>query len=507
MQTQEIFDVFLAHNSKDKDQVRLICSHLRQEGLKPWLDEEGILPGNWFQDVIQGIIRKARSIAIFLGPHEMGRWQMLESRAAMQRCVEEGVPLIPVLLPGALKIPDEFSFLNQLHAVAFNHINDLDALQKLVRGIKFGIKGSHSPETRKDIYGIFVPIESTRCFGSTCFLAIEAPRDSPLLDAICQAVKKSGLQKIPENVHEVPPFQDLIANMKSAQIVIAAPDIKDYTNLDLNINFEIGLACALGKPLMVVTSKREELLKHLPGGMPLADIIEYLPEDLKFDNLNKLSNKISEKINKICERLSPPFLTDPKFEGIRIACGTHRICLEPGFWENFGSILSFTRNIQEMLHSISPLLPRMKDSLARAYESSRSKDKRTIYQRCLSEFYEKYHQYIINTGGIENYLKSEVFEEVNESLEFFLSKLENMSEIGRIEVIKNSIDLLKSNIELDFSRLVKDHLKFKDILKNDPLDDDKISELLGVVERLSTFNYCILQHIKAIESNLIKTID
>jgi hypothetical protein len=42
----EQFDVFLAHNSKDKPQVRAIAQELTRYNLKPWFDEEQIFPGD-----------------------------------------------------------------------------------------------------------------------------------------------------------------------------------------------------------------------------------------------------------------------------------------------------------------------------------------------------------------------------------------------------------------------------------------------------------------------------
>ena len=50
------FDVFLAHNSKDKPEVIKIANKLRQGGLNPWLDKEQIFAGDNIQEVVfQGI--------------------------------------------------------------------------------------------------------------------------------------------------------------------------------------------------------------------------------------------------------------------------------------------------------------------------------------------------------------------------------------------------------------------------------------------------------------------
>ena len=40
------FDVFLSHNSKDKDRVRRLAERLRAAGVRVWFDEWVIRPGD-----------------------------------------------------------------------------------------------------------------------------------------------------------------------------------------------------------------------------------------------------------------------------------------------------------------------------------------------------------------------------------------------------------------------------------------------------------------------------
>src|SRR5262249_8150331 len=101
------FDVFLGHKSIDKPQVEKIGQALRERGLNPWLDKEQIAPGRWFQDVIQQALRQVKSSAIFIGLTGLGRWQALELRSFTSQCIERGIPVIPVLLPGVQSIPNE----------------------------------------------------------------------------------------------------------------------------------------------------------------------------------------------------------------------------------------------------------------------------------------------------------------------------------------------------------------------------------------------------------------
>lgn len=130
------FDVFLAHNSLDKEDVLEICRALMSKGIHPWLDSEQIPPGQWFQDVIQDIIPRVKSAAIFIGRHGIGSWQAVELRAFISQCVERRIPVIPVLLPQTKEIPQELLFLRGLNYVRFeNDIQDATALGKLVWGI------------------------------------------------------------------------------------------------------------------------------------------------------------------------------------------------------------------------------------------------------------------------------------------------------------------------------------------------------------------------------------
>jgi WD40 repeat protein len=132
------FDVFLAHNNKDKQEVRIIAEKLKERGLKPWFDDEQIPPGRFFQDKIQEAIPRLKSAAIFIGPHGLGNYQAMENRALIQRHLDNNeFPVIPVLLPGVEEIPKELEFLRQFDHVSFsNGMDDEQALDQLVWGIK-----------------------------------------------------------------------------------------------------------------------------------------------------------------------------------------------------------------------------------------------------------------------------------------------------------------------------------------------------------------------------------
>lgn len=135
MSSAEQFDVFLAHNSLDKPQVRAIANKLREQGLKPWLDEEQIAAGELFQAAIQSAFPEIKAAAIFIGLTGLGKWQAIELQALISQFVNRGSPVIPVLLPEVDTIPDNLIFLQQFNWVSFKNIDDDFAVYKLECGI------------------------------------------------------------------------------------------------------------------------------------------------------------------------------------------------------------------------------------------------------------------------------------------------------------------------------------------------------------------------------------
>lgn len=135
MTSQNQFDVFLAHNSDNKPQVRRIADALKERNLFPWLDEEQIPPGKSFQDEIQKAIPISKSAAIFIGTEGLGRWQSWELRTLITQCVNKGIPVITVLLPGVNNLPEHLLFLQEFRWIEFKDIDDARALNLLEWGI------------------------------------------------------------------------------------------------------------------------------------------------------------------------------------------------------------------------------------------------------------------------------------------------------------------------------------------------------------------------------------
>jgi len=96
------FDVFLSHSGDDKPTIELIARRLIADGLKPWLDQWNLIPGEPWQPALEDALQRSATCAIFIGTSGLGPWQHEEMRAAIDRRVgQSDFRVIPVLLPGA----------------------------------------------------------------------------------------------------------------------------------------------------------------------------------------------------------------------------------------------------------------------------------------------------------------------------------------------------------------------------------------------------------------------
>ena len=128
------FDVFLCHNSADKQAVKKIGEDLKARGIRPWLDEWELPPGLIRQKELEKQISNIHAAAVFVGINEIGPWQYMELCGFLQKSVKHGCPVIPVILPNCdqPKLP---IFLGSMTWVDFR-ITDPDPLERLIWGIR-----------------------------------------------------------------------------------------------------------------------------------------------------------------------------------------------------------------------------------------------------------------------------------------------------------------------------------------------------------------------------------
>jgi hypothetical protein len=134
-QHPESFDVFLSHNSNDKPAVCELGLALRVRGLKVWLDEWELIPGRRWVDAVEEAIETTGCAAVLVAGDGFGPWQIPEMRALLAEFVSRGLPVIPVLLPGAPEKPTLPLFLRQFTWVDLRSGISPEGLDRLQWGI------------------------------------------------------------------------------------------------------------------------------------------------------------------------------------------------------------------------------------------------------------------------------------------------------------------------------------------------------------------------------------
>jgi WD40 repeat protein len=149
------FDVFLSHSSQDKDTVERIAERLRRAGVEPWLDKWALIPGGAWQEELGAGLDASAACAVFVGPADLGDWELQEVALAVDRAAKErGFRVFPVLLPGVREPFDPNRLPHFLRArtwVDFRRGHeDKRALQDLVHAIKGIPFGAESVTLRSD---------------------------------------------------------------------------------------------------------------------------------------------------------------------------------------------------------------------------------------------------------------------------------------------------------------------------------------------------------------------
>ncbi len=74
------YDVFLSHSAKDKDVVREVAERLKSDGVRVWLDEWEIKPGDSIPAKIDRGLEHSRVLVLCMSAQALGSdWAQLES--------------------------------------------------------------------------------------------------------------------------------------------------------------------------------------------------------------------------------------------------------------------------------------------------------------------------------------------------------------------------------------------------------------------------------------------
>ncbi|GAB6041062.1 hypothetical protein [Endothiovibrio diazotrophicus] len=206
----------------------------------------------------------------------------------------------------------------------------------------------------KRSYAIVVDIpesDDTKCFIAFPF-KIEDTSNYPITDVISKALLRENMTPTWTNWAEPGIIIDtrIRSNIREASMVIAicTPSADNCTNP--NVMYELGLADAIGKPTLIMTTNAEEL----PFDISNRNAFNYNPSDTEDKNhrdalIDRLCLSISHL--KRVTRSEGFILKDAP--GIHVITATDRIFLEAPFWSYVKSVENISYNIQDEVAAIT----------------------------------------------------------------------------------------------------------------------------------------------------------
>lgn len=129
-------DVFLCHNSKEKQQVEKIREKLKQRGILAWLDKYDFEPFRPWQRQLEEIITQIKAVAVFIGSSGSGPWEDIEMQGFLNEFAKRKLRMGLVILPDCPEniIETVPRFINIFQWVDFRQ-NEPDAMNQLIWGI------------------------------------------------------------------------------------------------------------------------------------------------------------------------------------------------------------------------------------------------------------------------------------------------------------------------------------------------------------------------------------
>ncbi|NES89679.1 MULTISPECIES: GUN4 domain-containing protein [Okeania] len=137
MAETEKFDVFLSHNSRDKDSIRIIAHQLEQGGFITWFDEDQFKGGIVWQKKLYKALDKTNLAFFFIGTNGVGPWQEEEIDYLHNRYIssrKKNISIIPIFLPGAgiKDVPRDLNYLNKFQFIFLLNLDDYSEISKLL---------------------------------------------------------------------------------------------------------------------------------------------------------------------------------------------------------------------------------------------------------------------------------------------------------------------------------------------------------------------------------------
>lgn len=139
--------IFLCHASDDKFAIRPLYENLLKEGFDVWLDEEELIPGQYWRDIIPEAVRNSDIVVVCLSNRSVSKegYVQKEVRAALDAADEKPEDTI-YLIPAKLEECNVPKRLNNVHWVDLFKERGYEKLVKAldIRAKSLGVETSSS---------------------------------------------------------------------------------------------------------------------------------------------------------------------------------------------------------------------------------------------------------------------------------------------------------------------------------------------------------------------------
>lgn len=325
------YDVFLSHSAKDREFTMRLASDLAEAGLRVWLDQWNIKPGDSFAEAIDHAIRDSRFLLIVMSPNYFqSAWTKQEWQYGLADEINsEGVRLIPILyrdceIPPMLRTKQWVDFRDetQYRLVLDRLVHDLQSLASSAKPARRATEIPKPGERVEELdpaaltelkkvlqeavaafrgKPIAQPTSATTVVDlpdideDMCFIVMPFSVESlnivyedfvrPTLVDRCQLRPERGDDVFGSNVV----MDDITKSIRKARLIIA-----DLTGRNPNVFYEVGIAHALNKQVLLMTQSIDDVPFDLRHRRAL--VYEYSPRGCK-----KLEKDLYENVNSMLE--------------------------------------------------------------------------------------------------------------------------------------------------------------------------------------------------------------
>ena len=329
---QPSYDVFLSHSAKDREFVVRLAEDLVAAGLRVWLDQWNIRVGDSFAAAIDEGIRACRFLVIVMSPdYFQSAWTTQEWQYGLAKELDaRDVRLIPILyrdcdIPPMLRTKQWVDFrdltqyslvlnhlVRDLHALASDGASDrgvseapkpgerveqLDpqtlsdlkkALQDAVDAFRTKPDAPRVLTSQADLDADLADIDESMCFivmpfGVESLGIVYEDFVKPTLADRCQLRPERGDDVFGSNVI----MDDITKSIRRARLIIA-----DLTGRNPNVFYEVGIAHALNKQVLLMTQSIDDVPFDLRHRRAL--VYEYSPRGCK-----KLEKDLYENVKNM----------------------------------------------------------------------------------------------------------------------------------------------------------------------------------------------------------------